>query len=122
MSKWFKQDNATGKLKMKISAIICIVFLMLSASLLAQETVDVGATGWEIKKPVMAGTCETGCPWGELGNFVKESMKPLGYSVIICRNCNRTYGPRLVSEHDFPPALDEANLHDDVTTRVNAPC
>jgi TRAP-type uncharacterized transport system substrate-binding protein len=86
----------------------------------AQETIDVGVTGWEIKKPVMAGACETGCPWGELGDFVKESMKPFGYSIIICRNCNRTYGPRLVSEHDFPPPLDDANLHDGVTTRVNA--
>ena len=68
----------------------------------------------------MAGACETGCPWGELGDFVQEAMKPYGYSVIICRNCNRTYGPRLVSEHDFPPPLDEANLHDGVTARVNA--
>ncbi len=105
---------------MKIITAISIIFVLLSAVLPAQQTVDVGATGWEIKKPVMAGACETGCPWGELGDFVKESMKPFGYSVIICRNCNRTYGPRLVSEHDFPPPLDDANLYDGVTTRVNA--
>jgi TRAP-type uncharacterized transport system substrate-binding protein len=87
----------------------------------AQETVDVGKTGWEVKKPVMAAACETGCPWGEIGDFVKEAMEPYGYTVILCRNCNRWYGPRLVSENDFPPALDEANIHDGVTTRVNAP-
>ena len=105
---------------MKIPAAISMVFVLLPAVLQAQQTVDVGATGWEIKKPVMAGACETGCPWGELSDFVKESMKPFGYSVIICRNCNRTYGPRLVAEHDFPPPLDDANLYDGVTTRVNA--
>jgi uncharacterized protein len=105
---------------MKKSVIISIVVLLISSSISAQETVDVGATGWTVKKPVMAGACETGCPWGELGDFVQEAMKEYGYSVIICRNCNRTYGPRLVSEHDFPPPLDEANLHDGITTRVNA--
>ena len=47
-------------------------------------------------------------------------MKPYGYSVILCRNCNRTYGPRLVSENDFPPPLDEINLEDGVNVRVDA--
>jgi uncharacterized protein len=107
-------------LKLKIPAAIGILIVLRSAILLAQQTIDVGATGWVIKKPVMAGACETGCPWGELGDFVQESMKPFGYSVIICRNCNRWYGPRLVAEHDFSPLLDDANLHDGVTTRVNA--
>jgi uncharacterized protein len=86
----------------------------------AQESINLGKTGWELKKPVMAAACETGCPWGEIGDFVKEAMEPYGYSVILCRNCNRWYGLRLVSENDFPPALDEANLRDCVTNRVNA--
>ena len=103
-----------------IFGILFYVIILPLNLIHAQENIDVGKTGWDVKKPVIAGACETGCPWGELGDFVKESMKPFGYSVIICRNCNRTYGPRLVSEHDFPPALDEANLHDGVTTRVNA--
>jgi TRAP-type uncharacterized transport system substrate-binding protein len=30
------------------------------------------------------------------------------------------YGPRLVSEHDYPPPLDEINLKDGVNVRVNA--
>jgi TRAP transporter TAXI family solute receptor len=47
-------------------------------------------------------------------------MKPYGYSVILCRNCNRTYGPGLVSNHDYPPPLDEVNLEDGVNMRVNA--
>ena len=86
----------------------------------AQETIDVGKTGWDVKKPVMAAACENGCPWGELGDFIKESMEPYGYSVILCRNCNRWYGPGLVSEHDYPPPLDEANLADGVN-RIDAP-
>jgi hypothetical protein len=55
-----------------------------------------------------------------LGDFIKESIKPYGYSVILCRNCNRSYGPRLVSEHDYPPPLDEINLKDGVNVRVDA--
>ena len=100
--------------------IISILIVMLAASLEAQETIDVGITGWDVKKPVLAGACETGCPWGELGDFIQESMKPYGYSVILCRNCNGWYGPRLVSEYDYPPSLDDINLHDGVTTRVDA--
>jgi hypothetical protein len=69
---------------------------------------------------VMASACDAGCPWGEIGNFVRESMEPYGYSVILCRNCNKWYGPRLVSENDYPPPLDEDNLRVGVNVRVNA--
>ena len=100
--------------------LLFVVFLLQVKMTSAQETLDVGKTGWDVKRPVMAGACDQGCPWGELGDFVKESMEPYGYSVIICRNCNRTYGPRLVSENDYPPPLDEINLEDGVNVRVNA--
>ena len=98
------------------------MFLIISEVnlLLAQETLDVGKTGWDVKRPVMAAACESGCPWGELGDYVRESMKPFRYSVILCRNCNRSYGPRLVAENDFPPPLDEMNLEDGVNVRINA--
>lgn len=86
----------------------------------AQEDIDVGKTGWDVKRPVMASACDNGCPWGELGDFIQQSMKRYGYSVILCRNCNRTYGARLVSTHDYPPPLDEVNLEDGVNMRVNA--
>ena len=99
----------------------CILIVLMFTSLAAQEDIDVGTTGWDVKRPVMAGACDSGCPWGELGDFVQESMEPFGYSVIICRNCNRSYGPRLVSEHAYPPPLDEVNLEDGVNVRVNAP-
>jgi uncharacterized protein len=96
------------------------LIVLLAENLSAQQTIDVGKTGWDVKKPVMAGACESGCPWGELADFVEEALKPFGYSVIICRNCNRWYGPRLVSEHDYPPPLDEINMKDGVNIRINA--
>lgn len=102
---------------------IVTLFAMLILSLCfvcAQENMDVGLTGWDVRRPVMAAACESGCPWGELGDFIQASMKPFGYSVILCRNCNRSYGARLVSEHDYPPPLDEVNLEDGVNVRINA--
>jgi TRAP transporter TAXI family solute receptor len=106
----------------RILTVFSFTVMILSVNMiLAQETIDVGKTGWDVKRPVMAAACESGCPWGELGDFMKESMEPFGYSVILCRNCNRTYGPRLVSEHDYPPPLDEINLEDGVNVRVDAP-
>lgn len=106
---------------MKIYVFIFSVTILESGQIQVQENIDVGKTGWDVKRPVMASACDKGCPWGELGDFVKASLKPYGYSVILCRNCNRWYGPGLVSEHEIPPPLDEINLEDDVNVRVDAP-
>jgi TRAP-type uncharacterized transport system substrate-binding protein len=106
--------------KIKIVTFFISVTIHWLSLTQAQENIDVGQTGWEVKRPVMASACDNGCPWGELGDFVKASMEPYGYSVILCRNCNRWHGPRLVSEQDFPPPLDEINLHDGVNVRVDA--
>jgi TRAP-type uncharacterized transport system substrate-binding protein len=105
--------------RLKPLLIACLIIFPVNL-LPAQETLDVGKTGWDAKRPVMAAACESGCPWGELGDFVRESLRPYGYSVILCRNCNRFYGPRLVSENDYPPPLDEVNLEDGVNVRVDA--
>lgn len=100
--------------------IIFVIITMFVSITYSQETIDVGKTGWDVKRPVIAGACDSGCPWGELADFVRDSMEPYGYSVIICRNCNRSYGAKLVSTNDFPPPLDEINLEDGVNTRINA--
>ena len=101
--------------------LISFLIIILPINILqSQENIDVGKTGWDVKRPVMASACESGCPWGELGDYIRESMKPYGYSVILCRNCNRSYGPRLVSENDYPPPLDEINLEDGVNVRIDA--
>lgn len=105
-----------------IISVLCFIIMFLPVNLVhAQENIDVGKTGWDVKRPVLAAACDNGCPWGELGDFIQESMKPYGYSVILCRNCNRSYGPGLVAAHAYPPPLDEINLQDGVNVRVDAP-
>ena len=112
--------------KIKKSISLYKLYLFISITVLgfsvanAQETIDVGETGWDVKKPVFAGACEAGCPWGELADFVQEAMEPYGYSVLICRNCNRIHGARIVSNNEYPPELDEANLEDGTIFRLNA--
>ena len=102
------------------AAVISVFIIMTGNNIRAQEDIDVGETGWKVKRPVMASACANGCPWGEIGDYVKDAMKPYGYSVILCRNCNRAYGPPLVSQNAYPPPLDEVNLEDGVNVRVNA--
>jgi TRAP transporter TAXI family solute receptor len=87
----------------------------------AQQAIDVGKTGWANKRPVVAAACPHGCPWGEIGEFLQEAMKPLGYDVILCRNCNRDRGPRLVSGASLPPQLDALDARTGTTARFDAP-
>jgi TRAP-type uncharacterized transport system substrate-binding protein len=87
----------------------------------ASGTIDVGKTGWTEKRPVIAAACPFGCPWGEIGEFVRDAMKPLGYDVILCRNCNRDRGPRLVSDGGISPPLDALDARTGTTSRFDAP-
>src|ERR1700742_723798 len=87
------------------AARIVLGFLASASIARAQQTVDAGTTGFDVKRPVLASACENGCPWGELGDFVSEAMKPLGYDVVQCRNCNLDQGPKLVSTASYPPEL-----------------
>ncbi|MGD2132584.1 MAG: TAXI family TRAP transporter solute-binding subunit [Maricaulaceae bacterium] len=84
-------------------------------------TIDVGETGWEVKRPVIATACPFGCPWGELAEFVHDAMEPYGYDVVFCRNCNRGRGPGVVSTAAIPPELDELDARTGTTYRVTAP-
>jgi uncharacterized protein len=85
-----------------------------------QESTQSEETGFGVKRPVMASACENGCPWGELGDFVREAMMPFGYDVILCRNCNQNLGPGLVSGADYPPELSKGNIAEGIQ-RVDAP-
>jgi TRAP transporter TAXI family solute receptor len=85
------------------------------------KTIEVGKTGFAVKKPVLASACPNACPWGELGEFVKEAMQPLGYEVVLCRNCNRAEGPRIVAGAKHPPQLTPLDLLVGTHERVNAP-
>jgi TRAP-type uncharacterized transport system substrate-binding protein len=82
----------------------------LKSDILAQVSDHANRFGFDVKKPVMAGACLEGCPWGEIGVFVRESMKPFGYEVELCRNCGRTLGPGLVSNSLVPPLPDKEQL------------
>jgi hypothetical protein len=84
-------------------------------------TINTGKTGWGNKRPVFAAACPNGCPWGEIGEFVHDAMAKLGYDVILCRNCNRDRGPRLVSSAGIPPPLDALDARTGTTQRFDAP-
>src|SRR5689334_12988338 len=106
--------------------LVVSLALVFAGSALAQEpapsgTVDVGKTGWSVKRPVIASACPFGCPWGELGEFVHDAMKPFGYDVILCRNCNRDRGPRLVAAAANPPPLDALDARTGTKERFDAP-
>jgi TRAP-type uncharacterized transport system substrate-binding protein len=85
------------------------------------RTVIVGPTGYSTRRLIMASACPQACPWGELGEFVRDAMAPLGYEIILCRNCNRRFGPPLVARASLPPPLESGDLRRGTTERVNAP-
>jgi len=101
--------------------------LRIAPSALAQpaapegRTIDPGITGWAAHRPVMAAACQHTCPWGELGDFMTEAMAPLGYQVILCRNCNRAEGPRIVGRHERAPPLGPQDFEIGTFERVDAP-
>jgi hypothetical protein len=69
----------------------------------------------------MAAACLNGCPWGELGQFVRDAMSPLGYDVILCTNCNRSAGPRIVAAAGHAPPLLPSDRALGTISRINAP-
>ena len=57
------------------------------------------------KRPIFGGSCTT-CPWGAIGEAVRDAMAPAGYDVQVCYGCG---GParsiRLVGDaSDAPPS------------------
>lgn len=111
-----------------IRSFVIATAMLLATPALAQQaptaspgTIDVGKTGWQTKRPVIAAACPFGCPWGEIAEFVHDAMKPLGYDVILCRNCNRDRGPRLVATAATPPPLDVLDARTGTTQRFDAP-
>ncbi len=126
------QNRTTGH-EMRRTAPIGLWFMTIAAALLAAlavpqqasaetgKTVDVGETGYDTKRLVMASACPHACPWGELGEFVQEAMADEGYEIILCRNCNRAEGPRIVAKAAHPPELVDGDFEHGTTERVDAP-
>ncbi len=101
-------------LKISSSFPSVIAALLTAASLTAAET------GIEQKKPVFGGACEI-CPWGAMAEVVKAVMKPYGYDVQICYNCNGADAPRIVSEARTPPPYKPDPAVSEALAPRNAP-
>ena len=69
------------------------------AVLLAVTALTAGPAGMAEKKPVFGGACRL-CPLGAMAEVLQAAMKPYGYDVQICYNCNAADAPRIVSEAD----------------------
>ncbi len=115
----------------RVAAVLVLIAMLGDGRTAAQDssaangmqtgTVGVGRTGFDVKRPVFASACPDGCPWGELGEFVRDAMTPYGYDVVLCRNCNRAEGPRVVAGRTYPPPLDPREAAVGTTERVDAP-
>jgi len=77
-------------------------------------------TGIAAKRPVFGGACKI-CPWGAMAEFVQAAMKPYGYDVQICYNCNRADAPRIVSEARLPPPYEPDPAVPEILAPRNAP-
>jgi len=67
-----------------------------------QPTGGEATTGIDVKRPVFGGACML-CPWGALGEVVRQAMAPYGYQVEICYNCNAAASPLIVADRREPP-------------------
>jgi uncharacterized protein len=72
------------------------------------------------KRPVFGGACKI-CPWGVMAEVVQAAMKPYGYDVQICYNCNAADAPRIVSEARLPPSYKPDPALPEILAPRNAP-
>jgi TRAP transporter TAXI family solute receptor len=89
-------------------AVIALAVALLS---LGRPSVTAQGTGIGNKRPVFAGACKV-CPWGAVGEVVKDALRFYGYDVLICSSCAQSEGPRLVAGARMPappnPAVETA--------------
>ena len=86
-----------------MSKSLSLIVLMLTLLCpMGAQTGAVHATGINVKKPVFGAACRL-CPWGAMGQVVKEAMQFYGYNVQICHNCNAAAAPVIVSQAKLPP-------------------
>ncbi|MBS1872615.1 MAG: TAXI family TRAP transporter solute-binding subunit [Acidobacteria bacterium] len=92
-----------------------VISLFLLAAALAG-----GESGIKDKKPVFGGACRL-CPWGAMAEVVQAAMKPYGYDVQICYNCNAVDAPRIVGEARMPPPYKPDPAVPEILAPRNAP-
>lgn len=88
--------------------------------LLAATSLTVAQTGIGQKRPVFGGACRI-CPWGAMAEVVQSAMKPYGYDVQICYNCNAADAPRIISEARLPPLYKPDPAVTEILAPRNAP-
>lgn len=88
--------------------------------LLAVTALAAGQTGIPGKKPVFGGACRL-CPWGAMAEVVQAAMKPYGFDVQICYNCNGADAPRIVSDARMPPVYKPDPAVPEILAPRNAP-
>jgi len=84
------------------------------------EGADTARTGAGARKPVFGGACRL-CPWGAMAEVVQAAMRPYGYDVQICYNCNAVDAPRIVSEARMPPPYSPDPVVPEILAPRNAP-
>ncbi|HUB81998.1 MAG TPA: TAXI family TRAP transporter solute-binding subunit [Bryobacteraceae bacterium] len=94
--------------------VSALLLLLTAASLAGAQT------GIKEKKPVFGGACRI-CPWGAMAEVVQAAMKPYGYDVQICYNCNGAAAPRIVGEARTPPAYRPDPAVPEILAPRNAP-
>ena len=97
-----------------------ISFPSLIVALLAAATFAGGQTGIPAKRQVFGVACRL-CPWGAMAEVVQATMKPYGYDVQICHNCNAADAPRIVSEARMPPPYRPDPAVPEILAPRNAP-
>lgn len=73
------------RLTLAVAGILGALFMMSARpepTPVPDKVADAGETGWSSRRPVMASACPHACPWGELGDFVKEALAPSGYDIV----------------------------------------
>ena len=85
-----------------LAALIAVA--AVAAAMPAVRAQDVGI---KAKKPVFGAACKM-CPWGAVGEVVKDALKFYGYDVQICSTCSQADAPRIVADARMPPPINQA--------------
>lgn len=101
--------------------IVALIVLLPAAAASAQQSAEpAGETGIEGKAPVFGGACRL-CPWGALGEVVRQAMEPYGYDVQMCYNCNAAAAPLIVADARVPPPYRPDPVVGEVLAPPNVP-
>jgi uncharacterized protein len=76
--------------------------------------------GIAAKRPVLGAACKI-CPWGALGEVVKQSLQIYSYDVQICYNCAVADAPRIVAGAKIPGPIEDVYKNFPMIPRNQSP-